>query len=101
MSKEPAKGDDEPKKKTEGAAKAKKAAAKPKKKAKSRKKQPKGLTVFTEAGNVPRWVSAARLVLVLALAASVPFVIGVEPGRRLFWAAAIASLPLFLSLIHI
>ncbi|MBT8491527.1 MAG: 4Fe-4S binding protein, partial [Deltaproteobacteria bacterium] len=67
----------------------------PKKKAKTRKKQPKGLAVFTEAGNVPRWISAARFVLVLALAASVPFVIGVEPGRRLFWAAAIASLPLF------
>ncbi len=68
------------------------AAAKKKKKAKI---SPKGLTAFTEQGSVPRWLTAARIVLVLALAATLPTIVGVSEGRRLFWAAAIASLPLF------
>lgn len=62
--------------------------------AKPRKKQPRGLVVYTEAGTVPGWITAARSVLVLALALTIPFVLGVEPGRRLFWAAAIAILPI-------
>jgi len=60
-----------------------------------RKKQPKGLTVLTESGSVPRWVTAARVVMILAFAATIPTLPGVEDGNRLFWTCAIAILPLF------
>ena len=63
--------------------------------AKPKNKPGRGLAVFTERGSVPLWVTAARAVLILAFAATIPFVLGAPYGRRLFWAAAIASLPLF------
>ena len=59
----------------------------------AKKKPPRGLAAFTEGGTVPAWVTAARLVMVLGFATAVPVVLGVDAGRRLFWAAAIASLP--------
>ena len=37
---------------------------------------------------VPGWVTAARTVMVLALCATIPMLIGVEEGRRLFWTDA-------------
>ena len=62
---------------------------------KKKKPQPKGWTAYTEKATVPGWVTAARTVLVLALCATIPMLLGVEEGRRLFWAAMIAILPLF------
>lgn len=55
----------------------------------------RGAAMFTEGGTVPGWVTAARLVMVLAYASAVPLILGVDEGRRLFWAAAIAILPAF------
>jgi len=67
-----------------------------KKKAKKKKKpQPKGWAAYTEKKSVPGWVTAARTVLVLALCATIPMLLGVDEGRRLFWAAMIAILPFF------
>ena len=41
-----------------------------------------GWAAFTDGGAAPRWIVAARLVLVLALAATVPTILGVSHGRR-------------------
>ena len=61
----------------------------------NKQNSPAGWAAITEGGAVPGWVTAARLVLVLAFAAAVPVILGVDAGRRLFWAAAIAVLPVF------
>jgi hypothetical protein len=53
-----------------------------------------GLVVFTEGATVPRAITAARAAMVLGLAAAVPLVLLVDDGRRLFWAGAVAALPL-------
>ena len=73
----------------------KKPAAAKKKPKKKKKKAPKGLAAFTEGKTVPWWVTAARVVMILAFAACIPVILGVHRGRQMFWAAAIASLPLF------
>ena len=54
-----------------------------------------GWAAFTDGGAAPRWIVAARLVLVLALAATVPTILGVSHGRRLLWTVGIAALPFF------
>ena len=65
------------------------------------KKSPPGKTTasgwaaFTDAGTAPRWVIAARVAMVVAFAATIPTVLGVEHGNRIVWTVAIASLPLF------
>ena len=54
-----------------------------------------GWTAFTDGGAAPKWVIAARVVLVLAFAATIPTILGVEHGNRLLWTVAIAALPFF------
>ncbi|MDB4963834.1 MAG: hypothetical protein JWP01_3833 [Myxococcales bacterium] len=54
-----------------------------------------GWTAFTDGGTAPRWVIAARIVLVLALMATIPTILGVEHGNRLLWTVCIAVLPFF------
>jgi hypothetical protein len=54
-----------------------------------------GWAAFTDGGTAPRWVTAARIVMVLALAATIPTILNVPFGNRLVWTIAIASLPFF------
>jgi len=54
-----------------------------------------GRAAFTDQGTVPRWVTAARAVMVLALVATIPTILGVRHGTRVFWTIAIAILPFF------
>lgn len=54
-----------------------------------------GWAAFTDNGAAPGWVTAARCVLVVALAATIPTILGVSHGNRLLWTIAIASLPFF------
>ena len=54
-----------------------------------------GWAAFTDGGTAPRWVIAARVVMVLAFAATIPTILGVEHGNRLTWTVAIAVLPFF------
>ncbi len=77
--------------------------AKPKKKlpiadaprGKAAKAKAGGWTAFTDGGTAPKWVIAARVVMVLAFAATIPTILGVEHGNRLTWTVAIAALPFF------
>src|SRR5215216_4537828 len=54
-----------------------------------------GWTAFTDGGAAPRWVTAARVVMVVALAATIPTILNVPYGNRLVWTVAIAALPFF------
>jgi hypothetical protein len=54
-----------------------------------------GWQAFTDGGTAPRWVIAARIVMVIALAATIPTILGVEHGNRLLWTVCIAALPFF------
>ncbi len=54
-----------------------------------------GWAAFTDGGAAPRWLVAARVVLVLALCATVPTILGVSHGNRILWTIGIAALPLF------
>ncbi|MBK9029743.1 MAG: cyclic nucleotide-binding domain-containing protein [Myxococcales bacterium] len=54
-----------------------------------------GWAAFTDNGAAPRVLIAARLIMVLALAATIPTILGVSHGRRILWTVAIAALPLF------
>jgi len=47
------------------------------------------------AARRPRWVIAARVVMVLAFAATIPTVLSFEHGNRLVWTVCIAALPFF------
>jgi hypothetical protein len=69
--------------------------AKPAKGGKAAKVKAGGWTAFTDAGAAPTYLVAARVVLVLALCATVPTLLGVRHGNRILWTIAIASLPLF------
>jgi hypothetical protein len=72
--------------------------AEPKKKlpiAKAEKARAGGWAAFTDNGSAPRWIVAARTVLVLAFAATIPTILGVRHGNRLVWTVAIAALPFF------
>ncbi|HUH01826.1 MAG TPA: cyclic nucleotide-binding domain-containing protein [Kofleriaceae bacterium] len=68
---------------------------KAKEKGKPRKRRPGGWAAFTEGGTVGGWLVVARLVLLLAFAATIPVILGIEHGRRLLWTCAIAALPAF------
>src|SRR5512132_904344 len=54
-----------------------------------------GWHAFTDGGTAPRWVIAARIVMVLALAATIPTILSIEHGNRLLWTVCIAALPFF------
>jgi len=54
-----------------------------------------GWAAFTDGGTAPKSLVAARLVLVFALGATIPTLLGVEHGNRIFWTMAVAALPLF------
>ncbi len=54
-----------------------------------------GWTAFTDNGTAPGWVIAARVVMLLAFAATIPMVLGVRHGNRLVWTVCIAALPFF------
>ncbi|HTL33101.1 MAG TPA: cyclic nucleotide-binding domain-containing protein [Kofleriaceae bacterium] len=69
-----------------------KAASKPEKAAKSRAG---GWQAFTDGGTAPGWLVAARVVMTLALAATIPTILGFEHGNRLLWTVCIAALPFF------
>ncbi len=58
-----------------------------------------GWAAFTDAGTAPRVIIAARVVLVLAAAATVPTLLGVSHGNRIFWTMAIAALPFFFAVV--
>ncbi|MBL9016110.1 MAG: cyclic nucleotide-binding domain-containing protein [Myxococcales bacterium] len=65
------------------------------KESKAAKTKAGGWAAFTDGGTAPKWLVAARVVLVLALAATIPVILGVEHGNRLLWTVAIAALPFF------
>ena len=54
-----------------------------------------GWRAFTDGGTAPKWVLAARIVMLLAFAATIPVVLGAESGNRLVWTVCIAALPFF------
>jgi NAD-dependent dihydropyrimidine dehydrogenase PreA subunit len=54
-----------------------------------------GWAAFTDGGAVPGWITAARVVMVLALAGTIPTILGVPHGNRILWTMAIAALPFF------
>ncbi|MDB4956410.1 MAG: hypothetical protein JWO36_3979 [Myxococcales bacterium] len=62
---------------------------------KSAKARTGGWQAFTDAGTAPRWVIAARIVMVLALAATIPTILNFDHGNRLLWTVCIAALPFF------
>src|SRR3990167_8961926 len=62
---------------------------------KAEKARTGGWAAFTDNGTAPRWIVAARVVLVLAFAATIPTILGVSHGNRLVWTLAIAALPFF------
>lgn len=64
-------------------------------KGKAAKAKAGGLAAFTDGGTAPCWVTAARVVMVIAFAATIPTILGVEHGNRLTWTVAIAVLPFF------
>jgi hypothetical protein len=54
-----------------------------------------GWAAFTDGGAAPGWAVAARLVMVLAFAATLPTILAFDHGNRLVWTVLIASLPFF------
>jgi hypothetical protein len=50
---------------------------------------------FCDGGTAPTWVIAARVVMLVAFAATIPTVLGVSHGNRLVWTVGIAALPFF------
>ncbi|HEX5062177.1 MAG TPA: 4Fe-4S binding protein, partial [Kofleriaceae bacterium] len=74
--------------------------AEPKKKlpvsdSKAAKTRAGGWQAFTDGGTASGWVIAARVVMVLALAATIPTILDIEHGNRLLWTVCIAALPFF------
>jgi len=66
-------------------------------KGKAAKVKAGGWAAFTDGGAAPTYLVVARVVLVLALLATVPTVLGVEHGNRILWTMAIAALPFFVA----
>ena len=64
-------------------------------KGKAAKSKAGGLAAFTDGGTAPAWATAARVVMLLAFAATIPTILGVAHGNRLLWTVAIAALPFF------
>ncbi|HEY4176858.1 MAG TPA: cyclic nucleotide-binding domain-containing protein [Kofleriaceae bacterium] len=69
--------------------------AKPAPQTKDTRSRAGGWSAFTDGGTAPRWITAARVVMVLAFAATIPTILGVKHGNRLTWTVAIAILPFF------
>src|SRR5688572_26740634 len=65
------------------------------KKGKAAKAKAGGLAAFTDGGTAPKWVTAARVVMVLAFAATIPTILNISHGNRLTWTVCIAILPFF------
>src|SRR5829696_399773 len=65
------------------------------KSSKAEKTRAGGWAAFTDGGTAPRWVTAARIVMLLAFAATIPTILGVRHGNRLTWTVCIAALPFF------
>ena len=59
------------------------------------KTQTAGWQAFTDGGIAPHWVTAARVVMMLAFAATIPTVLNIADGNRLVWTICIAALPFF------
>jgi hypothetical protein len=85
--------DEKPKKKLPVATDAPKGRDAPK--GKAAKTKAGGWAAFTDGGTAPKWVIAARIVMVIAFAATIPTVLGFEHGNRLVWTICIAVLPFF------
>jgi hypothetical protein len=64
-------------------------------KGKAAKTKAGGWTAFTDNGSAPKWVIAARIVMVIAFAATIPTILSIEHGNRLTWTICIAVLPFF------
>src|SRR3954468_15276649 len=82
--------EDKPKKKLPVVYKTEKPAA-----GKAAKTKAGGWAAFTDGGTAPTWLVGARLVLFVALCATIPTTPGIEHGNRLLWTVAIAALPFF------
>jgi hypothetical protein len=54
-----------------------------------------GWQAFTDGGTAPRWVTAARIVMIVAFAATIPTILNVRHGNRIVWTICIAALPFF------
>lgn len=54
-----------------------------------------GWAAFTDGGTLPKWLIAARVVMVIAFAATIPTILGFRHGNRLLWTVCIAALPFF------
>ncbi|MFN0247538.1 MAG: cyclic nucleotide-binding domain-containing protein [Kofleriaceae bacterium] len=54
-----------------------------------------GWAAFTDGGTAPKLVIAARVIMVVAFAATIPTILGFQHGNRLTWTIAVASLPFF------
>jgi hypothetical protein len=54
-----------------------------------------GWAAFTDGGTAPKWLVAARIIMVLAFAATIPTILGLRHGNRLLWTVCIAALPFF------
>jgi len=59
-----------------------------------------GWAAFTDAGTAPKYVIAARVIMVLSLLATIPVILGLHDhptftGNRLLWTVLVASLPFF------
>src|SRR6478672_11183676 len=68
---------------------------KPAAKGKAAKTRASGWEAFTDGGSAPAWIIAARVVMVFALAATIPTILNFEHGNRLVWTVCIAALPFF------
>src|SRR3954469_24005284 len=62
---------------------------------KASKTRASGWEAFTDGGTAPGWMIAARIIMVLALAATIPTILSFEHGNRLIWTVCIAALPFF------
>jgi HEAT repeat protein len=62
---------------------------------KAEKTRAGGWTAFTDGGAAPGWIIAARVVLVIAFAATIPTILNVSHGNRMLWTIGIAALPFF------
>ncbi|MCE9574366.1 MAG: cyclic nucleotide-binding domain-containing protein [Deltaproteobacteria bacterium] len=58
-----------------------------------------GWAAFSDAGSAPRVILAARVVMLVAFAATIPIILGVRHGNRILWTMAIAGLPLFWTVV--
>jgi hypothetical protein len=53
----------------------------------------RGWYAFTDGGTAPRSIIAARIVMVVAFAATIPAILGLPHGNRALWTVCFAALP--------